>query len=185
MLSTPVVCLGWGAGDGRGFVGVVTVGDGDGFVGNQCETFDGAITFLQADQSASMIFTPTQSGAINYIHIAPAFVNTSSDFNVGIYSSDGLTKLAESNLTTITDPEGWTTLALDSEYTADTGTPVKLVMANKTDTDVRPRHNGSNIAEVTYYAFDLTFDDAMPATLLDTGASTNENDMCIYGDNTP
>ncbi len=126
-------------------------------------------------------YTANTSGTISYAHIYVAEA-ASSNFNIAIYSSDGQTKLAESDLTLVNNG-AWTTLTLDTPITITASTDYVIALGSSNDTYWQVgRTSGSG---TFYYGQTYITADIMPSTVNPTGGTSNASLWSVYMDNTP
>lgn len=160
---------------------VLSTGVSNGFVGNNATS-----TTNQANYASYRgYFTAegeecTASGIVNYLHCK--FLSSwTGTARMGIYSSDGLTKLAETESFTVTDA-AINHVALLSPLNITAGTKYRLV-SETADTfgNYGCTTDGLSFDEDSSFAANTT--DPLPATCTSTGVRAANRRMCIWASN--
>lgn len=134
--------------------------------------------YLGSDDAAFTDFETTTAGTVSYIHANLKIA--SGDFNVAIYSSDGLTKLAENSLTTISADDTWAHFELDSPLVIAESTTYRILVGSKTDSNWGVNWGDSGTVQKED-AFDV--EDTMPATATSDQQLSGSRALLIYADN--
>lgn len=152
----------------------------DGFIGNLNDS--GNLRYIGANQLFFTTYTVVDEGTISECDV---FIGngTGSNFNVAIYSSDGQTKLAESDLQ-VAGATGMHNFILDSPVDIEVGTDYRLAVGTSDDGNWYLNYQNVTVGFNVYYDnVGSTVGDTMPATCDISGTLQADDSLLIRFDN--